>query len=84
MPDRNPDDKEPKVWRFDAADEAETLAGCGRCDVCTTLEAAPAAGDATDGRFGDLFQEFGPCVDHVSVLQERFSSLAVGGHGCEV
>jgi len=29
-------------------DEAETLAGCGRCDVCTTLEAAPVAGDATE------------------------------------
>jgi ATP-dependent DNA helicase RecQ len=29
-------------------DEAETLSGCGRCDVCTTLEAAPAAGDATE------------------------------------
>jgi ATP-dependent DNA helicase RecQ len=29
-------------------DEAETLAGCGRCDVCTTIEAAPAAGDATE------------------------------------
>jgi ATP-dependent DNA helicase RecQ len=47
-------------------DEAETLAGCGRCDVCTTLDAGTASdGDATrlarvllsgvariDGRFG--------------------------------
>ncbi len=29
-------------------DEAETLAGCGRCDVCTALEVAPAEGDATE------------------------------------
>ena len=27
-------------------DEAETLAGCGRCDVCRTLEAAPEEDDA--------------------------------------
>jgi len=26
-------------------DEAETLAGCGRCDVCLALEAKPEAGD---------------------------------------
>jgi ATP-dependent DNA helicase RecQ len=28
-------------------DEAETLAGCGRCDVCTTLD-EPREGDATE------------------------------------
>jgi ATP-dependent DNA helicase RecQ len=27
------------------ADEAETLAGCGRCDVCLALEEKPEAGD---------------------------------------
>src|SRR2546425_13016219 len=26
-------------------DEAETLAGCGRCDVCLALEERPEAGD---------------------------------------
>ena len=29
-------------------DEAETLSGCGRCDICTTLDAAPVVGDATE------------------------------------
>jgi len=26
-------------------DEAETLAGCGRCDVCLALEEKPETGD---------------------------------------
>jgi ATP-dependent DNA helicase RecQ len=34
-------------------DEAETLAGCGRCDVCTTLDEQSADATAADSRAGD-------------------------------
>src|SRR5439155_240146 len=40
-----PDGKGRDVVQRDFGDEAETLAGCGRCDVCLALGEDPEAGD---------------------------------------